>query len=226
MNQNPDTAQRDNDSSSSIYRAALSLHYQHQLGAQFARTTLKVCLITTTCLMISLILNGYLGWKVAHPPIKYFATQAGRVIPLIPTDQPAFSLSEVSDFGAHAIREAFTMDFVHFKAQMSQASASFSEEGFKSYYQALSQSNVLAAVRDKKMNLAVMLAPGVVRQKGRLSNGVYAWEIQYPVTLKLSGQTLSLPEQRFIFSLFIQRADLREKPSGLEVTQLVTFESR
>lgn len=197
-----------------------------QLGAQFARTTLTLCLTISLCLIVSLLLNGYLGWKVAHPPVKYFATQEGRVIPLIPTHQPVLTVSQVSDFGAHTIREAFTMDFVHFKEQMSRVSAYFSEEGFKSYYQALTQSNVLAAVRDKKMNLAVMLAPGVVRQKGPLSNGVYAWEIQYPVTLKLSGQTLSLPEQRFIFSLFLQRADVREKPNGLEVTQLVTFDAK
>ncbi|ACQ68912.1 DotI/IcmL/TraM family protein [Candidatus Williamhamiltonella defendens] len=208
------------------YKAALELHHQNQLGAQFARTTLTLCLTTSLCLIVSLLLNGYLGWTVAHPPVKYFATQEGRVIPLIPTHQPVLTVSQVSDFGAHTIREAFTMDFVHFKEQMSRVSAYFSEEGFKSYYQALTQSNVLAAVRDKKMNLAVMLAPGVVRQKGPLSNGVYAWEIQYPVTLKLSGQTLSLPEQRFIFSLFLQRADLREKPNGLEVTQLVTFDAK
>ncbi|MEA9445883.1 DotI/IcmL/TraM family protein (plasmid) [Candidatus Fukatsuia symbiotica] len=66
------------------YRAAIELHQQNQLGARFARTTLKVCLITSFCLACSVLLNGYLAWKVAHPPVRYFATQEGRVIPLIP----------------------------------------------------------------------------------------------------------------------------------------------
>jgi len=227
MKKSPSTGESSKKTSAlSPYHAAIELHQQNQLGARFARTTLKVCLITSLCLACSVLLNGYLAWKVAHPPVRYFATQEGRVIPLIPTHQPAFTMAEVANFGGSVIRDAFTLDFVHFKVQMSEIASRFSDEGFTSYYRALTQSNVLAAVRDKKMNLAVMVAPGVVRQKGPLSNGVYAWEIQYPVTLKLAGQTTSLPEQRFIFSLFIQRADVRDKPNGLEVTQLVTFDAK
>ncbi|CNB82833.1 Macrophage killing protein with similarity to conjugation protein [Yersinia similis] len=110
------------------------------------------------------------------------------------------------------------------KQQMNAVSDRFSREGYISYYNALTASNVLSSITGKKMNLSPSVEPGVVRTKGLLDNGVYAWEIQYPVSLKLEGQTNSLPAQRFIFSVFIQRADVTDKPDGLEVTQLVTLE--
>ncbi|MBO1811651.1 DotI/IcmL/TraM family protein, partial [Serratia ureilytica] len=52
--------------------------------------------------------------------------------------------------------------------------------------------------------------------------GRYAWEFQYPVTLKLDGQQESGLPQRFIFTLRIQQTDVRTKPAGLEVTQVIS----
>ncbi|AHK22099.1 conjugal transfer protein TraM (plasmid) [Yersinia similis] len=206
------------------YQAAFLLHQQNQLGASVARSALKLNIMLSAALLISLIVILGLGWKVAHPPVKYFATVNGRVVEIFPTDQPAYSQDEVTEFGAATIRKAFTLDFVHYKQQMNAVSDRFSREGYISYYNALTASNVLSSITGKKMNLSPSVEPGVVRTKGLLDNGVYAWEIQYPVSLKLEGQTNSLPAQRFIFSVFIQRADVTDKPDGLEVTQLVTLE--
>ncbi|EAS8622556.1 conjugal transfer protein TraM, partial [Salmonella enterica] len=58
--------------------------------------------------------------------------------------------------------------------------------------------------------------------RGVNQQGHYSWEIQYPVTLQLMGQNTNLPEQRFIFQIMIQRADVSEKPHGLEVAQLIS----
>ncbi|MNE73291.1 hypothetical protein D3C80_1692920 [compost metagenome] len=72
------------------------------------------------------------------------------------------------------------------------------------------------------MNLSVMTSAGVVASKGQLENGVFAWKTQYPVVLRLSGQTNSLPEQRFVVTLLIQRVDPRLKHDGLDIAQLIT----
>ncbi|OVZ88278.1 conjugal transfer protein TraM [Yersinia kristensenii] len=208
------------------YQAAINLHQQNQLGADVARSSLKLNVILSTALLLAIIVILGLSWKVAHPPTKYFATVHGRLVEIIPTDQPAYSQDEVTEFGAATIRKAFTLDFVHYKQQMNAVSDRFSREGYISYYNALTASNVLSSITDRKMNLSPSVEPGVVRTKGVLDNGVYAWEIQYPVSLKLEGQTNSLPAQKFIFSVFIQRADVTDKPEGLELTQLVTLEPR
>ena len=113
------------------------------------------------------------------------------------------------------------MDFVHFRDQTTRLSPRYSDEGYQDYYKALTASNVLASVKDQRMNLSVEIGPGVIRSKGKLGD-VYTWEYQYPVTLKLDGQQTSSPAQRFIFTQRIQRTDVQVKPKGLEVTQIIT----
>ncbi len=208
------------------YDAAIAQHITNQLNVSFTRTSLTINLWQSAAIAICLIIIAVLTYAVAHPPVKYFATQDGRIIPLTPTDQPAYSDADVTDFGNRVIREAFTLDFVNYRTQMNSLLARFSDEGFRSYYTALNTSNVLATVKDKKMNMSVMTSPGVVVSKGTLENGLYAWKIQYPTKFKLTGQTTSLPEQSFVVSLLIQRADPRLKNTGMEVSQLITYENQ
>lgn len=197
------------------------LQQQRELGALFAHKCLSVALWTGGALVLSLGLNGWLGWRVAHPPTKYFTTEHGRVTQVYPLDQPAYSLNDIAAFGADAIRDSFTLNFVQYRNQMTAVQPRYSEAGFRDYYQALTRSNVLIQVRDKRMNLSVDVEPGVIRSKG-IVGGIYAWEYQYPVTLKLDGQQSSSLPLRFIFTLRVQRADERQKPAGLEVTQVIT----
>ncbi|EQB0377778.1 DotI/IcmL/TraM family protein [Serratia marcescens] len=209
------------DDEARAYAHALSLQRQRELGAAFAHRCLTVMLWLCVAMVLSLSLNGYLGWQVAHPPVKYFATENGRVTPIKPMNMPAFSSEDVAAFGADALRKGFTLDFVHYRSQMTRVEPLFSDQGFEGYNKALTSSNILAAVKSQRMNLSVDVAPGVIRSKGVLGDR-YTWEFQYPVTLKLDGQQTSTPAQRFIFTLRIQRTDVQEKPAGLEVTQMIS----
>lgn len=203
------------------FEHALQLQRDRALGAAFAHRCLTALLWTAPALVLSVCVNGYLGWMVAHPDVKYFATEGGRVTKVIPTDKPGHSQSDVSAFGADTIRESFTLDFVHYRDQMTQLGERYSEVGYEDYYKALATSNVLKAVKDQRMNLSVDVGPGVIRSRGKLGDK-YAWEFQYPVTLKLDGQQSSSPPQRFIFTQRIQQTDVRVKNAGLEVTQVIT----
>lgn len=204
------------------YAAALRLQQDNELNAEFARRTLSVCLVLGAALFISIGVNGFLGYRVAHPPTRYFATTNGNIIPVVPTSLPAYKTADVMDFGARAIRNAFRIDFLNYRNQMSSHADDFSQAGFVDYYKALSGSNLLGYVKDKKMNMTVQVGDGTLYRSGLWNDGRYAWQIQYPVTIHLAGQTSSLPEQPFIFTLLIERADVTRKPVGMEITQLVT----
>lgn len=217
----PNMAPPASDDEARAYAHALSMQRQRELGAAFAHRCLNVVVWLCVALVLSLSLNGYLGWQVAHPPVKYFATEKGRLTPAKPTNIPAFSSEDVAAFGADTLRQGFTLDFVHYRAQMTRVEPRFNDQGFEGYNKALTSSNILAAVKNQRMNLSVDVAPGVIRSKGLLGDR-FIWEFQYPVTLKLDGQQTSTPAQRFIFTLRIQRADVQEKPAGLEVTQMIS----
>lgn len=205
----------------SAFAHAMALQSDKELGAAFAHRCLSMALWMGVALVLALGVIGFLGWKVANPPVKYFTTENGRIIKANPLDEPAYSQSDVAKFGADTIRESFTLDFVHYRNQMTAVEERYSEGGFPDYYKALATSNVLAAVKDQRMNLSVEVSPGVIRSRGK-PGGVHTWEFQYPVTLKLDGQQTSSPAQRFYFTVRIQRVDEREKNAGLEVTQIIT----
>lgn len=206
------------------YVHAITAQRQRELGAEFAHRCLKALIWVATALVLALALVGFLGWQVAFPPVKYFATENGRVVPIQPTDKPAFSDRDVSAFGADTIRESFTLDFVNFRNQTTRLSERYSDIGYQDYYKALTTSNVLDSVEKRRMNLSVEVGPGVIRSKGLLGD-VFTWEYQYPVTLRLDGQQTGSPAQNFIFTLRIQRTDVQVKSKGLEVTQVISSNS-
>lgn len=194
---------------------------QRELGAAFAHRCLAALLWVGGALVLAIIVIACLSWAVAHPPVKYFTTEKGRVVPAQPTDQPAFSDSDVAAFGADSIRKSFTLDFTHYREQINNVKDDYDDQGYVDYYKALSSSNVLSAVKDQRMNLSVDVGPGVIRSKGLLGEN-FTWEYQYPVTLKLDGQVTSSPAQRFIFTQRMQRTDVQVKNKGLEVIRIIT----
>lgn len=204
------------------YEFAVQAQHERTLGAEFARSCLKKLGWSLKLNVIQAIAIGVLAWAYMNVPQHYFATEGGRITRVYPTDKPVWSESEVRQFGADTISKAFTLDFVHYRDQMTAVSPNFSEEGFAGYNQALTTgSNILALVRDKRMNLTNTVEPGVIARRGVIGDR-YTWEFQYPVTMRLQGQNSSSPPLRYIFTLRIQQADVRLKPSGLEVTQTIT----
>lgn len=204
------------------YEHAVHAQHERSLGASFARSCLKALMWSLSINVLQAIVIGVLVYALMNMPMHYFATENGRITPVYATDKPVWSESEVRQFGADTVSKAFTLDFVHYRNQMTAVSRDFSEEGFAGYNQALTTgSNILSLVRDKRMNLTNTVEPGVITRRGVIG-GRYTWEFQYPVTLRLQGQNSSSPPLRYIFTLRIQQADVRLKPKGLEVTQTIT----
>ena len=204
------------------YEHALLAQHERALGAEFARSCLKKLGWSLILNVLLAITVGILFFLYLNVPREYFATEGGRITPVYATDKPVWSESDVRQFGADTISRVFTLDFVHYKDQMTAAAVDFSSEGFVGYNQALTTgSNILALIKDKRMNLTNTVEPGVITRRG-VVGGRYTWELQYPVMLKLQGQNSSTPPLRYIFTLRIQQADPRIKPRGLEVTQTIT----
>jgi intracellular multiplication protein IcmL len=194
---------------------------QRELGVAFAHRCLTALIWSGSALVLAIVVIGILGWQVAHPPVKYFTTEKGRIVPVKPKDEPAFSDSDVAAFGADTIRDSFTLDFIHYQDQINRVKEDYDDVGYSGYYTALNSSNILASVKNQRMNLSVDVGPGRIRAKGQQGD-VFAWEYQYPVTLKLDGQVTGSPAQRFIFTQRIQRTDVDVKNKGLEVVQLIS----
>ncbi|CNI36561.1 DotI/IcmL/TraM family protein [Yersinia ruckeri] len=210
------------------FMAALKLQKEKMLNASFARKALQVALLAATVSLLQWPVNAWLVWKVANPPTKYFATYKGSVLEQHPTSEPAYSDDDVIAFGDKLIRDAFQLDFKNYRVQLSNQQQKLSETGFASYYSALTNSNLFEkVVKDKMLMSANVTRKGIIYRRGREGeNGPYMWDIQYPVTLSLDGQTRSLPPQNFIFTVRVQRTDVNVKPEGIEGASIITRDAR
>jgi intracellular multiplication protein IcmL len=206
------------------YLPAILMHQENRLNAGFARKCLGVAVITTTAFLTTLPVIGFLGWQVAHPPVRYFATHNGYILPIRATDTPAYSDTDVIDFGGRVIRKAFTLDFKNYRSQISGMQDAFSADGFRSYYTSLTHSNLFSTVTGKRMLMSPDITrPGVIVRRGQPGGkGPYMWEVQYPVTLSVDGQNSHLPAQTFTFTVRIQQTDVLKKPEGLELDSIIT----
>lgn len=210
------------------FMAALQLQREKMLNADFARRALKVALISSAGFLLQQPINAFLIYKVVNPPTKYFATNRGSVLEQHPTSEPAYSDDDIIDFGDKLIRSAFQLDFKNYRVQISNQQSKFNESGFANYYQALTSSNLFEKVVKEKMLMSANITrKGMIYRRGQLgSEGPYMWEVQYPVTLSLDGQTRSLPSQNFIFTVRIQRTDVSRKPVGIEAASIITRDAR
>lgn len=205
-----------------ILKSTIKAMKQSEQRANHVPALIKALLCTSACLFVSIAGNGLQYWRSVNVEREYFATDNGRLVRLAPTNQPAWSQNDAMAFGSQTLMAAFNLDFVHYRSQISSLSPRFSDGGFTGYVNALQASNILDTIRKEKMNLTATTGTGVLVRQGQMPDGVWFWTFQYPVRMRLTGQTTSKPEQSFIFEITIQRVDPRLKPSGMEIRQMIS----
>ncbi|MDN7527693.1 DotI/IcmL/TraM family protein [Burkholderia orbicola] len=186
-----------------------------------AGSAVKLNFILATALLVSVVANGVLGWRAFNPDRQYFASDNGRIFPLIPMSQPYRKAADVIQYAKDTMNRSFTMDFLNWRQQLEDVRGNYTRDGFKSFIASLQASGVLATVRDRRMNMSVTAGTGVLTKEG-VENGVYVWYVEMPIEVKLSGQTSELPAQRFLATVRIERVSTLDSIEGIGVGQLVT----
>lgn len=183
--------------------------------------SVKLNFVLGGALVISIATNGVLGWYAAHPVREYFATDNGRLFPLIPMSQPYRKAADVIQYAKDTMNRSFTLDFLNWRQQLEDVRPSYTRDGFKSFIASLKESGVLANVRDRRMNMSITAGTGVLTKEG-VENGTYVWYVEVPIEVKLAGQTSELPPQRFLATERIERVSTLDSIEGIGIGQLVT----
>lgn len=136
-------------------------------------------------LAINVILVGMVYHKWTHPPLpQYFAaTPDGRIIKVHALTDPTLPDDFVLQWTANAVHKAFTLDFVHYREQLQEASSNFTSDGWNYFIDKLQQSNNLDTIKNLKMvsNAVITGAPQVVMKA--IVGGHYAWNVKLPMLI-------------------------------------------
>lgn len=163
-------------------------------------------------------------WVLLHPPLpEYFATTAdGRLIPLAPISEPYVPQEVLLTWTTQAVTQAYTLDYVHQKAQLSRMREQFTAQGFNSHRQALEDSGLWATVKERRLvTQVVATAPPVVTHQGVLAHR-YVWKLEVPIKISYQGASSVSPPQDNIAEVLVVRVPTHELPRGYAIHQLVT----
>jgi intracellular multiplication protein IcmL len=171
-------------------------------------------------------LVGVIGIGVAvtaiamKPEAQYFATDNGRIIPVVPVSQPLSTPNEVTNWTVSAVTQILGIDFLNYRDQLAKSEGLFTKEGFESYLIALRDSGNLDSIQSNR-HVVKAVANGAPRIVGQGPvRGVYSYQMQIPLTVTYHGSTQS-SSQRLMANVLVMRVSAERSRDGIAIQQLV-----
>ncbi|SRR5579883_241009 len=179
---------------------------------------------------LSLLVNGFLIWvlyfliKNPFQPV-YFATDpVGRLIPIIPVNQPNMTVNEAASLAVEAVQAAYSYDYVNYRTQLQQAQRYFTTYGWTNYMKALTQANSLLALTQRKQIVIaqVVSSPRLIAEG--ILGSAYAWKFDMPILVTYweppydaSSKVLNALD----VSIIMQRQPILQSYRGVGILQLI-----
>jgi len=152
----------------------------------------------------------------------YFATTSdGRIINIVPLDEPYKTDAEVVAWAAGTTQKIMTFGYHDYRARLQQVSSEFTTTGWDSFLKALKEANIIDAVSARKLvvTLAIEAAPEIL--KSTAENGVYTWYLRFPISIKFDGDQPPSTIHTMLY-LHIVRVSTLQNPDGISIEQWVT----
>ncbi|MCD6046948.1 MAG: type secretion protein DotI [Gammaproteobacteria bacterium] len=185
----------------------------------------KVLVALNLAILCLIILVGAVIYVMSHPPQpKYFATYAdGKLVPLIPLNQPNVSQAALLQWANTAVIAVNTYDFFNYREQLQKASEYFTPDGWQAYLNELKASRNLNAVLEKKLVVSAVAtrAPTILREA--ILDGVYTWVVNIPILVTYQSAS-EYSQQSLIVTLMIKRISTLTNPNGIGITNYIAAE--
>lgn len=173
-------------------------------------------------ILIIFVLVGGVVYVVSNPPApQYFATTSdGRIIPLVPLDQPNLSDAALLQWANTAAIAAYNYNFINYRQALQDASQYFTPEGWQAFLDALKSSNNLDAVIAKKLIVsAVATGAPVILEQGPLM-GKYSWKVQMPMLVTYQSAS-QFSQQNVTVTMLIARVPTLTSVRGIGIAQFI-----
>ncbi|MDP9195154.1 MAG: type IVB secretion system apparatus protein IcmL/DotI [Pseudomonadota bacterium] len=172
---------------------------------------------------ILLLIFLLLGIVASHEPKdRYFATTAeGRLIPMIPLNEPNIDRGKLVAWANKAATEIMTFGFHDYRQRLTEAGNKyFTQRGWNSFTTALEKSRIIEAVEGSQQ--VVTAAPqgaAVIVEEG-VVGGVYMWVVQIPMIITYTSGNRSQANP-VLLTLKIQRVPTLQNPEGIGIEQWI-----
>lgn len=204
----------ENDSPTAIFMAYLL----EKTGRIRAQKLLSLSVLFNIAFACAFIFVFYYG--VMYKQDVYFAaTPDGRMQELPPLSEPYVSVNGVSNWTAQAITETYSLDFRNYPKTLARVKDYYSKQAWKEISEQIQP--FLESLDNKRLVISAVAdeAPRLLAE-GVYQNMRYCWKLEFPLTLtfQIAGGTETY---RWLVQVLVSRANVMEKPEGLEILQFV-----
>ncbi|MFA6279435.1 MAG: DotI/IcmL/TraM family protein [Bdellovibrionales bacterium] len=151
----------------------------------------------------------------------YFATTSdGRIINIVPLNEPYRSRGDVVAWAAGRAQEVMRFGYNDFRQRLQASSTNFTATGWESFTKAMREARILEAIEARKLTVSMQIEAAPEVKKALDNQGVYTWYLQFPVSIKFDGQETPAPIQATLV-LQIVRVSTLQSPEGISIEQWI-----
>lgn len=172
------------------------------------------------------VLIGVIIYLMEHPvsPLFFATDEVGRLIKIIPVNQPNMPIDDVKAWTIEAVEAAYSYDYINYRSQLQDAQKYFTSYGWTKYMGALQASNNLLALTDKKMVVIAKVAGPLKLVTQGILGGSYAYKFEMPVLVtywRPPYNETSKFSNPLLVSVIVQRREILQSYKGLGVVQII-----
>lgn len=188
------------------------------------RLMMKISIVQGVVIAVLVFCIATLIMTVHTKQIYFATTSDGRIISLVPLDQPYRSDAEVVTWAAQTSQSVMRFGYHDFKDRLQQSSNSFTTAGWDTFSKALKESNIIDAITARKLVVTMDLGAAPEIKSEGAKDGVYTWYLKFPVSINFLGNDAP-PSIGTSLVLKVVRVSTLQNPDGISIDQWVTISS-
>lgn len=185
--------------------------YRLLLRISILQGVIIVLLVATVVAMVLSIDTRYI----------YFATTSdGRIINVVPLNEPYRSRGEVVSWAARTAQDVMRFGYNDFRQRLQDSSVNFTASGWESFTKAMKEARILEAVEARRLTVSMEIGAAPEVKQAFEKDGVYTWYMQFPVTIKFDGNEAPGNMQANLV-LQVVRVSTLQNPEGISIEQWI-----
>lgn len=182
------------------------------------RLALRIAIVQAA-IIFGLIGAMYFVIHVHQPENRYFATtEDGRLIPMVPLNQPNLSTPALLSWAAQSVSETMSFSFSNYRRNLQESSRHFTRAGWESFSTALQQARMIESVETLTQEVSAVPAGAPIMVSEGIAGGQYQWVVQVPILLTYTSGAKKRNES-WLVTLVIVRVPRLESPNGVGIAQ-------
>ncbi len=187
------------------------------------RSLLRLALIQG---IIIICLTGAMYFVIAvhQPENRYFATtEDGRLVPMVPLNEPNLSTPALMSWVAQASTEVMTFGFNDYRRRLQESSRNFTRRGWEDFIQAMQKSRIIEMLEANQQVITAAPTGAPILESEGLVAGRYQWTIQLPLILTFQSGDRKR-SSNYIVTIVVVRVPRLESANGVGIERWIAID--